>query len=67
MEITKIKVSKQELERMIKVIKTTVRCYNPETKKPDKYHYSNDGKSGYIVQSFCITKYKDGKITMWYA
>lgn len=66
-KIEKVKVTMDELNRMIETIKAKVRCFNPETGKPDRYHYTNDGVNGYIVQSNNVVLHRaDGSLKCWY-
>lgn len=66
-QIEKVKVSPQELIEMTALIRATVRSYNPETGQADDYHYSNDGVTGYIVQSNNIVLHRaDGSLKCWH-
>lgn len=62
-QIERIQVSKESLADIIELIKETV--------KPTReggYEYTNDGVTGFIVQSNSVVMHKaDGSLKCWYA
>lgn len=67
-KIEKISVSRDVLEGMKSRIKATAKDYNPETRQPNGYVFTNDGVNGYIIQSNNIVLHKaDGSLKCWYS
>lgn len=61
-QIERIKVSKESLADIIELIKETVKPI-----REGGYEYSNDGITGFIVQSNNVVMHKaDGSLKCWY-
>ena len=62
-QIERIQVSKESLANIIELIKETVK-----PKSAGGYEYTNDGITGFIVQSNNVVMHKaDGSLKCWYA